>query len=282
MLSLFFPCVRILFLLLLPFSAGAQSVYLSAAGGYAWSPGTGPDLVLDGYPYTGSGLNTPGYFTYERPNSSLAAGAFGSLAAGMAVSHNLAMEVTLQQGFQNRRYDADAYILAGAPLRAHIIHYTKNPLFLTPSVLWQRREHEAKPFLRLGIVLPLRREIITETFSVRDTVRFYDKREIGTTFSAGFNASAGYSLPLTRYIAVTATASFTLLSLRVKEALLVASTANSIDLLPSRSLSQTKVEYVEGFYLQPQKPDMPGILPSYRIPFHQFGLQAGMTLNLGE
>ncbi len=268
--------------MLFPGKAAAQRVYISLAGGYAWSPGTGPALVLDGYPYSGSGMSRPGSFIYERSNASLAAGGFGSLAAGMAVSDEFAVELALQSGFQSRRYTADLDIFHHAGLRSHIEHYAKNPLFLTPSLLWARREHEAKPFLRVGAVLPLRREIVTETWSVRDTVTFFDKRAIGTALSVGFSAAAGYSVPVTSRIAVTAAASFTLLSLRVTDAVLVASGANGRDLMPSRTQSQARVEYVEGFNPQPQHPDEPGRMPSYRIPFHQFGLQVGASLHMGR
>lgn len=263
--------------LFLPLNVTAQRAYIRSAAGYAWPLGFGKALMLDGYPYTGTGITSPGAFIREKPDASLSAGTYAILAAGIRCLPKVVIELALSEGIDTRKYSADLQLRSQ---QSSITHYVQRPLLLTPSLVWMNKANDRKPFFRIGIVLPLSRKIYTETYSLVDTVIVHDKKALETAFTVGLSAAAGYSIPLTKHIALSAEVSFIGMSLRITQANLIVCTADGQDLLPTRTQSQLQVEYIEGFVPQAYDPDKPGRLPSYRIPFSNIGMQVGVTIAL--
>jgi hypothetical protein len=267
-------------------TAFAQSFYIKPVVSHLFPLSMGHKVMLDGYPYTGTGLSQPGKFVYNNDKASLAAGTYLGLAAGVFINEQLALELSVTHGLSTKVYTIEADINAnpysGLPPTYHtsISQYMDKPLLLTPSIVWNQDPSIRGLYVRIGAVIPLSRAIYSETRSQRDSSTFFDKREYKTRFALGFSGTLGYRVPINHFIAVLAEANLQLMSFKVDEARLLVSQANGEDIMPSRSQSQKLVYYVDNYAPSSGSPDEPGRMPAYRIPFSGYGFSLGLEFQL--
>lgn len=267
-------------------AAFAQSVYIKPLGSQLFPLSMGRKLELDGYPYTGSGLAHPGQFVYYNNKGSLAAGQYLGIAAGVLITDQLALELSVAHGFSTEVYHAEANINASyygtmpATYHTSVSQYMDRPLLLTPSLAWNQDPSIRGFYVRVGAILPLSKKIFSETRSQRDTSWFFDKREYKTRFAIGFSGTLGYRLPITHFMSVLAEANLQLMSFKMDEARLLVSEANGENITESLDENQKLVYYVDDYQPLPRSTGTPGRLPAYRIPFSGYGFSLGLEFSL--
>lgn len=259
----------------------ARSLYIRATGAYAAPVALGSQLQLDGYPYSGAYGTEPGDYVQYREKASLAAGNWAGISAGMQIRGNLGIEIAYDRGLQMRNYESASRIRGPYDPRTDVSVECRNPGLLSISGVWTYRNMLQGPYIRLGVVIPLSRDIRSVARTTDDSAVYQDFRSYETAFGLGVRGALGYSLPLSKRISVFGEAAFLGMAFRATEARLTGSTRNGEDQMQNRTTREKRVVYTEN-YLEDRSldPGQPGHLPQYRIPFSNVSLGVGVTVAL--
>ncbi len=278
----------LLTLSLLVHTAIAQDIYIKGALGYGFTH-AGQSIDANGFPYTGSALYNSGstFSSFESKRVSFAQGVPATLGFGYFITKNIGLELNMVIGASNKKHTSERSVpyttTSGSMLNLKVVStiYTKNPIFITPSiVIRSNKEGKAYAYMRGGIILPVNtpiREDFTDTYTellsgARDI--YTGTVEVRTKFGVGFNGALGMHMKVAKKFGVFTEAALQSMSLYMKETELVnlqdQTGASVINNVPP-SVRVTK--YAD-------EANVAGTEVSYALPFSSFGFNVGVILEM--
>ncbi len=205
----------------------AQGFYISASLGNAFASG-GSISNIYGYPNSGNidfGNNNTIINSYDVKKASYSAGIQSNIALGYMLNEHIGFELCLTNGLSPKQYTSRA---TGEYIDSYFVNRTFkqnaiSPVYLTPSLFFQNNFNKINVYGKVGIVLPLSRNLnLEETDSFGVVSGFlnhaiYNQYIMKTNFSLGFSSTIGVSYVINNQLNVYGEISFMSLTLFVSE-----------------------------------------------------------------
>ena len=153
-------------LLIISYHVIGQGFYISAGLGNAFVSG-GSIANIYGYPNSGNidfGTNNTIINSYDVKKVSYAAGIQSNIALGYMLNEHIGFELSITNGLIPKKYTSRA---TGEYIDSYYVNRTFtqnaiNPVYLTPSIFFQNTFNKINVYGKVGIVLPLSRNLNLE------------------------------------------------------------------------------------------------------------------------
>ena len=159
-------------------------------------------------------------------------------------------------------------------------------LRLTPSIKIQVGKKNIKPYMRFGLVIGLAPKIITSyTLNIPNSTYTHTEessRTMSGGTSIGFSAGMGANFKLNKRIGVFAEFNLVSQAWAPKKAVFTKSIVNGVDVLPSSTISQKEVEYVDPYVQGISNPNEPSKSLKIYMPFSSIGINVGLQIAIGK
>ena len=238
-------------------------LYARASLGYAFAQAGTPMLKEQNIPSSGSD-------SYKFGRGSYGAGAQLMLAMGYKINRHLAAELGVTAQVAPRKYTAD-YITPNS--NYSISARAKSSIYLVPALVISAGGDKLEPYMRMGLMLPVRSGLVTELEAPAATeVTEYKLRTgigaqgaLGLMYHAGsmdFFAELG-GASLNRYLKSSEVTEFTI---------------NGKNELPSLDVADREAVY-EFDYSDTYSADQPTKLDAVAVPFSNVQFNVGVKFN---
>ena len=266
---------------ILSVGAFAQKWYIKAGVGYTM-PMAAQTLDITNNAYSGNAVYNPqtdSIASYSIKKASFSTGVKGIVGLGYAINNHVSFEAAVNMGLSNTKYTSTQHNVkapGGAYLADNTI--TENaqfPVMLMPSAVFKTDKPKLNWYGRLGLVMPLKSEILIDLVSeyqsfIPNTEEI--KGTLKTRFNVGFTGAGGVNYLAGKGVHVWAEFNFMSISLFAKETKITQHTGATNP--NSAPLTGTTVSY--GFSGQA------GALqqPTFSIPYSNMGISIGANFDI--
>ena len=255
----------------------SNKIYISISGGYGFVSASNSQYatttVYSGFPTThesfkstgsfGKGLQfgaTVGYLFTENIGAELNVG----YLIGEKITHT---ETDSRGLFQEEKSSAKM-------------------LRLTPSIKIQVGKKNIKPYMRFGLIIGLAPKITISYLlnipNAKNPLTEESDRTMSGGTSIGFSAGVGAKYKLNERIGVFGEFSLVSQAWAPKKAVFTKSIVNGVDELPSLTISQKEVEYVDPYVQGISNPNEPSKSLKTYMPFSSIGINVGLQIAIGK
>ena len=159
-------------------------------------------------------------------------------------------------------------------------------LRLTPSIKIQVGKKNIKPYMRFGLVIGLAPNITISYLlnipNAKNPLTEESDRTMSGGTSIGFSAGVGVKYKLNERIGVFGEFSLVSQAWAPKKAVFTKSIINGVDELPSLTISQKEVEYVDPYVQGISNPNEPSKSLKTYMPFSSIGINVGLQIAIGK
>lgn len=258
--------------------AAAQRFFTQASYRFGFPMQFGHRLVVDHYPLFDAYQNY--YYTppAQLKAASLGAGEQLQLCAGVRFSDNWVVEVGYNKNASPKRYEATRYAWWGEN-RSEV--YAPAFSCLTVGARWI--SPEVPEFsARVGLLLPLQRQVMTQSWASRDTFSIYQEKKLSTAYNVGVQFGVQYARKLIGPVSFQARADVQWISFRATRSEVMTYRLNGEEGVTGLPESARVVDYMSGVSQRSNLEDQPSTGPAFRVPFSSFGLSVGLIVALGK
>lgn len=159
-------------------------------------------------------------------------------------------------------------------------------LRLTPSIKIQIGKKNITPYMRFGLVIGLAPKITVSYLlnmpNSTNPLTEESSRIMSGGTSIGFSAGMGANFKLNKRIGVFAELSLVSQAWAPKKAVFTKSIVNGVDVLPSSTISQKEVEYVNPYVQGVFNANEPTKSLKTYMPFSSIGINVGLQIAIGK
>jgi hypothetical protein len=262
-------------------AANAQKLYLKAGGGYMLPVG-GQTIDVNGWPLNGEiGYNAATWeiSSFNVKAASFAAGTQLNAGIGLMVSDHVGFELNGMLGLKSKVFSGTA----GYPIDAYRYRSEKYslkaemPVLLNPSLVL-KTGNKVSLYSRIGLLLPVACKMegsFEGTYNVLGSLpgKYSGVQEYKTKMTLGTSGSIGMSVELVPDVNLWLEASFSSLSIYVKEKTYIEYEENGINSLDKIPAENRVVSFDASSSSSVSR-------PTYTLPFSSAGFSAGLSLSL--
>lgn len=221
-------------------------------------------------------------------HGSYGAGFAANTAIGYLLANNLGFEIEAQYMYKSKSIKCisnDQVIPSGPVVNVNYKHYSRNCLFIRPSLIHYFSEKKLKYYLKLGGQIPIISSMISNYKSQGSDNSEY---EIKYTFyiTPGAFSTIGLQYQLRNNIHVWADLSYTLQNIYIKKSTITKRTATingvEIDYLASYTISQKERIYKKEYTVTnntPSDTNQPSIAITRAFPFSNIAFNIGVAFS---
>lgn len=271
-------------------TADAQNIYLKGGLGYG-IPQSGQTIDGSGNLYSGSVTQvvasaTNATSSYKMNKVSFSAGLQAVLGTGIMLNKNVGIEINAIAGIISKKiaYTIDGTYPAGEYDKRNVSQQSKLPVFLCPALVLQTGD-KLKLYARGGLAIPVMNKIVIDAriesrAPLPNTQVNYVtiSQELKTRMAVGFAGAMGVKYKLNKMLSVWGEAGLLSISLYTKKGTLTKYDVNGQNWLIQLSEDQKTTRFE--MKNSTNDPANSNVAPAYSIPFSNFNITAGLSLEL--